>query len=217
MKLILATTNTGKLRELRTLVPAAIEVIGLQEAGLRAPNETGNTFADNALLKARAALAGAKVAIADDSGLEVDALDGAPGVRSARFAGEGASDDENNRLLLRELTAAAPERRTARFRSAVALTTADGFECVAEGTVEGRITMAARGQHGFGYDPVFEVTDPRAGAAAGRTLAELTTAEKNQISHRARAYAALLAALAEHDVTLEALLRRAASRTAAHD
>lgn len=206
MRVILATSNAGKLAELRALLPAHVEVIGLADVGLTPPEETGTTFAHNALLKARSAAAAADVAIADDSGLEVDALGGRPGVRSARYAGEPSDDGRNNRRVLRELAGVPSERRGARFRAAVALVARDGSEVIADGAVEGRITDAPRGTHGFGYDPLFEIADARAGDVNGRTMAELTTAEKNRVSHRGRAYRALLDQLRQRDDALRDLI-----------
>jgi XTP/dITP diphosphohydrolase len=206
MDVLLATANPGKLAELRALLPAHVGVLGLTDAGLHAPDETGTTFVENALLKARAALVAAPIVIADDSGLEVDALQGRPGVYSSRYAGEPPDDARNNARLLRELVGVPPARRTARFRSTVALVTRDGREVVAEGVVEGRIVAVPRGTSGFGYDPLFEITDPQATAYRGRTLAELDLEDKNRVSHRARAYQALLAQLRERDDDLRTLI-----------
>jgi len=181
-RIVLASANPGKLRELRALLPACIEVVSAVDLGITLPPETGQTFAENALLKARAAArATGLIALADDSGLEVDALGGRPGVRSARYAGEKATDEENIALLLQELRSVPSERRTARFRAVIALVAPDGREALAEGTVEGRITDRPRGQHGFGYDPVFQPLSQE------RTFAEMTEEEKNRLSHRARA------------------------------
>lgn len=151
------------------------------------PEETGTTFADNAILKALAGLRQTGMTtLADDSGLEVDALGGAPGVRSARFAGEPSNDEANNRLLLERLQGVPAEDRSGRFRSAVAIALGDGTVHVSEGTIEGVILTAPRGSNGFGYDPLFQPT------GLAQTLAELPLAEKNQISHRARALQAAL-------------------------
>jgi XTP/dITP diphosphohydrolase len=156
--------------------------------------ETEQTFAGNAWLKAMAVCQQTHLpALADDSGLEVDALGGRPGVYSARYAGLGASDDDNNRLLLQEL-AAVSEPRTARFRCVLALAvpTRDGPTRLAEseGTIEGQILRVARGQGGFGYDPLFEPVE-----APGVTTAEMSPERKNEMSHRARAARALIPAL----------------------
>lgn len=180
---VLASNNPGKMEELRRLLPPWVRIRTAEEAGVMLPEETGTTFAENALLKARATARQARsVAIADDSGLEVDALGGAPGVRSARFAGEPGSDAANNALLLRLLQKQRSVPRTARFRSAVAVVAPDGAEHVSEGTVEGVIVEQPRGTGGFGYDPLFRP------AGFERTMAELTIEEKNRISHRGQAF-----------------------------
>lgn len=164
------------------MLPESARLVSASEAGVVLPEETGTTFVENALLKARAAAdQTGLVAIADDSGLEVDALDGAPGVRSARFAGEPSDDAANNALLLRRLAAVPPEKRAARFRSVVAIVTPDGSEFVSEGTLEGTVLRVPRGSSGFGYDPLFVPL------GLDRTLAELTMEEKNRISHRGQA------------------------------
>lgn len=194
---MIATNNEGKLAELRALLPEGVSLLTMSEAGLDSPVETGSTFVANALLKARHAATSGHVAVADDSGLEVDALHGAPGVRSARFAGPAASDEDNNRLLLDRLTGVAVGRRGARFVSAVALVSPTGREWTAAGTLSGVIADRPRGSAGFGYDPVFQVQDPGAGDYNGRTLAELTPQEKNSVSHRARAWAALAGCINE--------------------
>lgn len=180
---VLASNNRGKVEELRQLLPAWVSVQTASEANVKLPEETGETFAENALLKARAAAEQTgSIAVADDSGLEVDALGGAPGVHSARFAGEPSNDAANNALLLERLADVPDSQRAARFRSAVAVVIPDGREHVAEGTVEGTILRQERGSGGFGYDPLFLYTPSK------RTLAELTIEEKNQISHRGRAF-----------------------------
>ena len=144
--------------------------------------EDGATYADNALLKARSyAARSGLLTLADDSGLEVDALGGAPGVRSARYAGEDASDAQRCALLLRNLEGVPDEARTARFRCVIALAWPDGRTALAEGVCDGRISQALSGAHGFGYDPIFFVPE------YGRTMAELPSEVKNRISHRARA------------------------------
>jgi XTP/dITP diphosphohydrolase len=150
-------------------------------------DETGDTLEENALLKARA-LVGATghAAIADDTGLFVDALGGRPGVRSARFAGENASYDDNVTKLLRELVDAGPGQRAAQFRCVVAVAYPDGSSLLVEGVLPGVITEGRAGDQGFGYDPVFAPLE-----SGGRTLAELSAHEKNEISHRGRALRAL--------------------------
>jgi XTP/dITP diphosphohydrolase len=195
VRIVVATNNRGKLEELRALLPTGPDLLTLGDAGLDSPEETGDTFDENALIKARAAASHGDAAIADDSGLVVDALHGRPGVWSSRFAGVDATDADNNALLLETLRDVPDERRSARFVSVVALVTRDGREFTAHGSVEGRIGYAARGTGGFGYDPLMIVTDPDAVEFNGRTMAELTLDEKNQISHRARAYRALLEVL----------------------
>ena len=194
LAILLATRNRKKLKELERIVSAADERVRLlaldlfPEAG-EAPEE-GATFAENARQKARwYAERTGQLCLADDSGLEVDALHGAPGVHSARYAGPGASDVENRRKLLAELARSGvpPERRTARFRCALALAQPDGeiaFE--ADGTTEGAILEQERGGSGFGYDPLFLSND------LGRTFAEVDSAEKDRVSHRGRALARFL-------------------------
>ena len=184
-RLVIASNNQGKLREFRRLIePLGLEVVSIGEvAGRFHVDETGTTFADNAALKARAAsqLAGCP-ALADDSGLEVDALDGRPGVRSARFAGEGATDAQNNDLLLKQLEGVDDRARSARFRCAIAFFEPPGSLSIVEGTCEGTIQRAPTGSDGFGYDPLFLVAE-----FSGRSFAELTPAEKDRVSHRGQA------------------------------
>ncbi len=182
--LVLATLNAAKARELVALLgDIPYEVRGLAELpGARLPEEAGDTYRANALGKARAAarLAGAW-ALGDDSGIEVDALGGAPGVRSARFGGPGLDDAARCALLLEALRGVPPEERTARFRCVVAVVDATGRERTAEGVAEGVITDAPRGHHGFGYDPLFFYPPLR------RTFAELAPEEKARVDHRGRA------------------------------
>ena len=186
MKLVLATRNAHKAREFEALL-APHDVLALP-AGVQLPPETGDTFAANALDKARAAACATGLpAIADDSGIEAAALGGAPGVRSARFAGEAASDDENLRKLLR----AAPAGSAVAYVCALAYVDADGAEHVVEGRCTGALAAVPRGDGGFGYDPAFLPDD----LVDGRTMAELDPAEKDAISHRGRAARALLALL----------------------
>jgi len=192
VKIVLATFNRDKVRELCALLEGrGVEIVGLHEVpGARVPPETGHTAAENALLKARAAydLTGLS-AIADDTALEVDVLGGRPGIYAARFAGPGASYADNVRHLLEVMEGVTSERRGGRFRAACAACLTDGRERVAEGVLEGRITVEPRGENGFGYDPVFEVD------GLGRTLAELPAAEKQRLSHRALAIRSLLQAI----------------------
>jgi XTP/dITP diphosphohydrolase len=184
MQLLIATHNEGKVSEFRDLLKGtALRLISLAELPLSipAPEETGNTFAENALLKARyyRGLSGL-LTLADDSGLEVEALGGAPGVLSARYAGKG--QDEMIAKLLRELEGVSDGERRARFVCAVAIA-GENFEKLFEGTCDGMIGHVARGEEGFGYDPVF--IDP----GTGKTFAEMTMSQKSRLSHRARALA----------------------------
>jgi XTP/dITP diphosphohydrolase len=196
-RLVLATGNAGKLRELRSiLAPWRVEVFPLAEFSATAAEETGLTFVDNAILKARFAAGAAQLpAIADDSGLEVDELGGAPGVRSARYAGEGADDAANNARLLRELAGVPDARRGARYRCAMAYVRRadDPSPIVCQASWEGRIATAPRGSGGFGYDPLFIVS------GTDRTAAEFDPGEKNRASHRGKALRALVAALGDGD------------------
>jgi XTP/dITP diphosphohydrolase len=195
-RVLLATANDGKLAELRALLPNTVTVLGLTDvAAYDALPETGATFEDNALLKARqAAAVTGIVALADDSGLEVDALNGMPGVLSARWSGRHGDDPANNALLLGQIGDVPDERRGAAFVSAVALVTPDGREDVVRGRWPGRIIRQPRGANGFGYDPLFVPAESDADGT-GRTSAELAPAEKNALSHRGRAMRAMLPTL----------------------
>lgn len=195
-RLVVATGNRHKLDEITRLLGGAIpevasgalELVAMTDLGVASPVEDGDTFEANALIKARACVAATGLpALADDSGLEVDGLDGAPGVRSARFAGEDATDADNNAALVAALADVPDERRTARFVCVAALVTVDGRELARRGTMEGRVVDEPRGDHGFGYDPHF-VADA---TADGRTNGELAPAEKDAISHRADAFRAI--------------------------
>jgi len=192
---VLASANPGKLRELAALLaPLSLELVPQGALGIEPAPETGTTFAANALLKARHAAQRAQLAaLADDSGLEVDALGGLPGVRSARFAGDRASDGENLRHLLAQLQDVPAGRRQARYQCVLVFVRAAGEErpLIAHGTWEGTIALAPHGEGGFGYDPVFVP------AGDTRTAAQLPAGEKNAVSHRARAVRALVAMLAE--------------------
>lgn len=182
--LLLATTNEHKLDEFRTILrDLPFTLLSLRDVQIDMDvEETGTTFAENAILKARAyAQAANMLALADDSGLEIDALGGAPGVYSARFAGRETPYTERFRLIFERLQDVLPAERTARFRCAIALAEPSGFVRVVEGTIEGVIADSARGEHGFGYDPIFLVPE------SGLTTAEMSPAEKNRISHRGRA------------------------------
>ena len=193
MKVVVATRNKGKLRELLPLLAhLELELRTIDELAPEAElREDGVTFVENALAKARqAARATGLPAIADDSGLEVDALDGAPGVYSARYAGPGADDDQNNAKLLEALRGVPAARRRARFRCvAVFVDPARGLEIVRDGACEGEVLEAPRGTDGFGYDPLFFVP------TVGHTMAELPLEQKNRLSHRAAAFHALADAL----------------------
>ena len=180
MRLLLATRNAHKLREFERLLPA-VELDPLPD-GVDTPPEDGDTYAANALIKARAAVAATgRAAIADDSGIEAEALGWAPGVRTARFAGEHATDGEN----LAKLAAEAPVGTRLRYVCVIAHVDADGAATVFEGTSDGIVADAPRGEGGFGYDPLFVP------AGDSRTMAELSDDEKDAISHRGRAARAL--------------------------
>src|SRR5215217_6212307 len=177
-QLLVASSNPGKVREIRALLPSTIEVIGLEDVGLASPEETGATLRENADLKALyAARASGILALADDSGLEVEALAGQPGVRSARFAGEPPDDAKNRMALLTALSAIPKERRHARFVCAITIATLNGIVGTSQGVVTGTILDHERGSRGFGYDALFLLPD-------GRTIAELLDEEKNAMSHR---------------------------------
>ena len=190
MRVVLASSNRGKLRELATLLaPFGFELVLQSELGIETPPETGQTFAENALLKARHAAAAANLpALADDSGIEVDALGGRPGIYSARYAGDGASDADNLRKMLEEMRDVPPPRRTARYQCVIAFVTTvqDSKPVLATGTWEGTLIDSPRGLGGFGYDPIFV---PR---GLERTAAELDPGEKNASSHRGQALRALI-------------------------
>jgi XTP/dITP diphosphohydrolase len=194
MKIVLASANAGKQREFTALLaPYGIELLLQTALGIKSIEETGTTFAENALLKARHAARMAKLpALADDSGLEVDALEGAPGVRSARFAGVAANDADNNALLLDRLSGTAPPERTARYRCVLALVRGaeDPAPLMAEGSWEGHIGLTPIGHGGFGYDPLFLP------AGMSGTAAELPLEVKNRLSHRALALAQLVTKVA---------------------
>src|SRR5215218_10543469 len=195
-RVVLATRNAGKLAELRRMVSVMaearqIQILGLSDvAAYPEPAETERTFEGNALIKARASVAATGLpALADDSGLAVDVLNQMPGVRSARWAGPGASEEENNALLLRQLEDVPPAERTARFICAMALVLPDGTEHIRLGEMRGRIAVSPAGHNGFGYDPLF--------VAEGNTMTngELEPSAKDAISHRGRAVRAILPVL----------------------
>ena len=180
-QLLVASSNPGKVREIRALLPPDIAVADLDELGLPSPEETGASLRENADLKALfAARASGMLSLADDSGLEVEALSRAPGVRSARFAGDPPDDAKNRKALLDALSGVPEERRNARFVCAVTIATSEGIVGTSEGVVSGTILDHERGSRGFGYDSLFLLPD-------GRTIAELLDEEKNAMSHRSAA------------------------------
>ncbi|MBI5971363.1 MAG: XTP/dITP diphosphatase [Deltaproteobacteria bacterium] len=184
MKIVIATKNNGKLSEIEKILGSAgAELLTLNEfPDINLPEETGQTFLENAVAKAvYAARKTGMSALADDSGLEVEYLRGRPGVRSARYAGVGATDEENYRKLLKEMAGAPHDQRRGRFVCVIALAEPTGEVHAFEGSLEGFITEAPRGADGFGYDPVFFIPEKN------RTCAEINPDEKNSISHRGRA------------------------------
>lgn len=197
VRVALATRNPGKAREIRAILEGAPVEIVLPDASWRSPPEDAPDYEGNAVAKAHSLAAHMRLAaLADDSGIEVDALGGEPGPRSARLAGEGAGDEANLRALLDALAPIPEGARSARYRCVAALATTDGGVTTAEGIVEGILRRAPRGTGGFGYDPIFVPE------GESRTMAELPQHEKDRISHRGRAFRALLPAL-------EALAREA--------
>ena len=193
-RLVVATRNAGKLKEIRSILrDLPLEVLSLLDYPEVEPvEEDGETFEANAVKKAlHVAASTGSLTLADDSGIEVDALGGAPGVHSARFAGPGATDEANNAKLLKLLEGVADEGRTARFRCVVAIASPDGRVEVAQGACEGLVTRQERGEKGFGYDPVFLVPEH------GLTFGELPEELKNSLSHRGRALAAARRVLEE--------------------
>jgi XTP/dITP diphosphohydrolase len=186
MRIVLATKNKGKIGEIRDLLQDLdpdLQVFGMKEFSDLGPiPEPGKTFEDNALYKARFVCRHTRlIALADDSGLEVDALDGAPGIYSARFNGEQASDADNNAKLLQAMTGFKGEHRRARFRCVLAAYAPNGAELTVEGSWEGLIAETPRGEQGFGYDPLFIDLE------TGRTAAEMSREEKSSTSHRGQA------------------------------
>lgn len=193
MKLILATNNAHKMREIFEILGAEFpDMVTLKQAGLEIDVvEDGSTFAENAIKKAEEVrkISGYPAALADDSGLIVDALNGAPGVYSARYAGEGHNDADNNAKLMRDMEGVPTEQRTCRFASAVALAREGKETICVMGYAEGILLTEARGSNGFGYDPYFYYPP------FGKSFAELSAEEKNSVSHRKHALQALLAVL----------------------
>lgn len=188
-RLLIASNNPGKVREFQDLLALDdLEILTPAQLGLKLDiAETGSTYAENASLKAAAfASAAGIITLADDSGLEVDAIDGLPGLHSKRFLAEPEASDSDRRRLLVTRLLSKPRPWTARFRCVLALAVGQGAPTFAEGTCEGEIIPAERGQNGFGYDPIFLISE------FGKTMAELSMAEKNQLSHRARAIKAVL-------------------------
>jgi len=184
--LVVASGNPGKFKEIAALLHGLdVLLLPLDRVGpIEVPPESGESFQENACIKATAvARATGCLALADDSGLEVDALCGAPGVLSARYGGATATDADRNRLILEKLSGVSREQRTARFRCVVVIADPRGAVKVAEGIFEGRITEAPRGSSGFGYDPIFEIP------SLGKTFAEVGPDMKNRLSHRAKAMA----------------------------
>ncbi|MBO5197423.1 MAG: XTP/dITP diphosphatase [Lachnospiraceae bacterium] len=187
-KIIFATGNEGKMKEVRMIMEGSgYQVVSLKEEGL-SPNivEDGTTFEENAVIKARAVMElTGEIAMADDSGLEVDYLDKAPGIYSARFMGEDTPYDIKNQYIIDKLSGVPEEKRTARFVCAIACAFPDGRVLTTRGTIEGIIGYEIAGSNGFGYDPIFYVPE------YGKTTAELTPEQKNQVSHRAKALEAM--------------------------
>lgn len=196
LKLVLASRNKKKIAELETLLGAIsskVQVLSLDDIGFTDDIvEDGDTFAANSLIKASVPARLGYIGVADDSGLSVDALDGAPGVYSARYSGEGASDGDNNKKLLSALANVPDEKRTARFCTVVTCAFPDGTNFQVEGVCEGRILHAPAGEGGFGYDPLFWY-EP-----FGKSFAELTPDEKNAVSHRGKAMRAFVSRLTEY-------------------
>ena len=189
-KLVIASNNSGKVREFdKALRPLGFKTFSLQEAGFEGRPEEEGGYSENALQKARAVCRATGLpTLADDSGLEVDALGGLPGPASQRYLGPEATPEDRNRDVLRCLEGLPLERRSARFRCVLALCFPEGQEIVAEETCQGAIALAPTGEGGFGYDPIFQLPD-------GRAMAQLTPEEKNQVSHRGKALRRLLGTL----------------------
>ena len=187
MRIVFATGNAGKMREIKQILDdIGMDVISMKEAGYTSdPEENGKSFEENALIKARALASlindGETIVMADDSGLEVDALNKEPGIYSARYLGEETPYSVKNKNIIDRLEGIEPEKRTARFVAAIAAVLPDGTELTTRGTIEGKIGYEERGANGFGYDPIFYLPD------MSRSTAELPPEEKNKISHRGRA------------------------------
>lgn len=200
-KIIFATGNEGKMREIRRILKdlrirgEETEILSMKEAGIKSDiEENGTTFAENAVIKAKAVAkeAGDAIVLADDSGLEIDYLNGEPGIYSARYMGEDTSYHVKNNNLIERLSGVEDEKRTARFVCAIAAVMPDGSIFTEEGTIEGRIGYEERGEGGFGYDPIFYVPE------YGKSTAELSEDEKNAVSHRGKALRAVRKRLEEN-------------------
>ncbi|MFR8548775.1 MAG: XTP/dITP diphosphatase [Lachnospiraceae bacterium] len=183
-RIIFATGNEGKMREVRMiLADLKLPVVSMKEAGVTGDIiENGTTFEENALIKARAVMERTgEMALADDSGLEIDYLDGAPGIYSARFMGEDTPYEKKNAAILEKLSGVPEQERTARFVCAIACVMPDGTELTSRGTMEGRIAYEIRGENGFGYDPIFYLPE------CGCSSAQISPEQKNELSHRGKA------------------------------
>jgi XTP/dITP diphosphohydrolase len=188
-KLLIATSNPGKLLEFRSLIPESFDVVGLDDTDVQLPLEEGESFLEIAVSKTLAAAEqSGMLSLADDSGLEVSYLGGEPGVRSARYAGEPADPAANRQALLKALCGVPRDERSARFVAAIALAAPSGVIATGVGAWDGAILNEERGERGFGYDPLFVLAD-------GRTVAELLDGEKNALSHRAKAFRQILPVL----------------------
>lgn len=196
-RIIFATGNAGKMKEIRMIMAdTGMEVLSMKEAGISADiEENGSTYEENALIKARAVAALTDgIVLADDSGLEIDYLNGEPGVYSARYLGEDTSYSIKNANLIERLNGVPDERRTARFVCAIAAVLPDGRELTVRAAIEGQIGYAEKGTNGFGYDPIFYVPE------MGKTTAELTEEEKNKVSHRGKALRLMKEELKKNEV-----------------
>ncbi len=198
-RIIFATGNQGKMREIRAiLADTGAGIVSMKEAGIDVEiREDGSSFEENALIKARGVAAASgdtgDIVLADDSGLEIDALNGEPGIYSARYLGEDTDYDLKNRDLIRRLSGVPDEERTARFVCAIAAVLPDGREFTVRADIEGRIGREQRGEGGFGYDPIFYVPE------FGKTTAEMTAEEKNRVSHRGKALERMKEVLRENE------------------
>lgn len=193
-RILFATGNAGKMKEIRMILSdLPLPVISMKEAGVAAEiEENGSTFEENAVIKARAVMElTGEIALADDSGLEIDYLDGAPGIYSARFMGEDTSYDIKNTALIEKLEGVPEEQRTARFVCAIACALPDGRILTSRGAMEGVIAHEIRGENGFGYDPIFYLPE------YGLTSAEISPEQKNELSHRGKALRAMKEQLAD--------------------